>query len=86
MWGSFACPYCHKLLRVRRNFTMRILRLVLITGALFYLLTKVSHWVGQHTHITIFVSAATMGVIDEYLMRLLPAKIEPAVPGGFTTS
>ena len=34
----------------------------------------------------IFVTRETIALIDEYLMRLLPAKIESAVPGGFTAS
>ena len=33
-----------------------------------------------------FVTAGTIGLIDEYVMRLLPAKIDPAIPGGFTAS
>jgi len=44
MWGSFACPQCHKLLCIRRNFTIRILRLALITGVLFYFLAGLSGW------------------------------------------
>jgi hypothetical protein len=86
MWDSFPCPECHKLLRVRRNYTIRILRLALITAVLFYLLTEVSDWLKQHLRIGIFVTAGTIGLIDEYVMRLLPAKIEPAAQGGFTAS
>ena len=86
MWGSFTCPNCHKLLRVRRNYPIRVLRLVLVTAVVFYLLAKISGWVSQHAHISIFVAAGTIGLIDEYLMRLLPAKIESAAPGGFTAS
>ena len=86
MWGSFTCPQCHKLLRVRRNYTARILRLALITPILLYLLAAVSAWLRLHLRISIFVSVATIGLIDEFLMRLLPANIEPAVPGGFIAS
>jgi hypothetical protein len=74
------------LLRVRRNFTIRILRLVLITAALLYLLAGISDWFRQHIHVSFFVTAGTIGFIDECVMRLLPAKIEPAVPGGFAVS
>jgi hypothetical protein len=31
----------------------------------------------------VFITAGTIGVIDEYVMRLLPAEIDPAIPGGF---
>jgi hypothetical protein len=44
MSGSFACPQCHKLLCIRRNFTIRILRLALITGVLIYFLAAISDW------------------------------------------
>jgi hypothetical protein len=86
MWGSFVCPNCHKLLRIRRNYLIRVLRLVLVSAVVFYLLAKISDWVSQHARIGIFVTAGTIGLIDEYLMRLLPAKIESAAPGGFTAS
>ena len=65
---------------------MRILRLVLITSILFYLLMNVSDWLKQHIRIGVFVTGATIGVIDEYVMRLFPAELEPAAPGGFTAS
>jgi hypothetical protein len=86
MWGSFSCPQCHKLLRVRRNFTIRILRLVLITGGMFYFLGGVSAWLRQHLHFSLFITAGTIGVADEYVMRLFPATIESALPGGFIAS
>jgi hypothetical protein len=31
------------------------------------------------------MTAGTIGVIDEYVMRLLPVKIDPAIPGGLIT-
>ncbi len=86
MWGSFPCPHCHKLLRIRKNYTIRILRLALITAVLLYLVVEISDWFRQHLGIGIFVTGGTIGLIDEYVMRLLPAKVEPAVPGGFTAS
>jgi hypothetical protein len=86
MWGSFVCPRCHKLLRVRRNFTIRVFRLALITAVLFYLLASISDWFREHIHATIFITAGTIGFLDECVMRLLPAKIEPAAPGGFIAS
>jgi transposase-like protein len=86
MWDSFPCAHCHKLLRVRRNYPVRIFRITLITVVLFYFLTKVSAFLGRYLRISLFISAATIGIIDEYVMRLLPAKIEPAAQGGFTAS
>jgi hypothetical protein len=86
MWGSFACPQCHRLLRVRRNFTIRILRLVVITVALVFLVEPTLHWLREHIGLGIFVTGGTSGVTDEYVMRLLPTRIESATPGGFATS
>jgi hypothetical protein len=77
MWASFACPQCHKLLCIRRNFTIRILRLALNTGILINLLAVISDWLRLHIRVTVFLSAATIGLVDEYVMRLLPAKIDP---------
>jgi hypothetical protein len=50
------------------------------------MLAAVSAWLRLHLRISIFVSVATIGLIDEFLMRLLPANIEPAVQGGFIAS
>jgi hypothetical protein len=86
MWGSFACPQCHKLLCIRRNFTIRILRLALITGVLIYFLAAISDWLRLHIRVTVFGAAGAVGLVDEYVMRLLPAKIDPAIPAGFTAS
>lgn len=86
MWDSFACPQCHKLLRVRRNYPMRIFRLTLITGVVFYFLTKVSALLRNYLRVGFFITAGTIGLIDEYVMRLLPAEIESAAQGGFTAS
>jgi hypothetical protein len=80
-WGSFACPKCHKLVRVRRNYAVRILRLGLITPVLLYLLVQISGWFQLHLRFTVFISAGSVGAIDEYVMRFLPAHIEPASPG-----
>jgi hypothetical protein len=65
---------------------MRILRLALITMLLVYLMPLISHWLRQHVPEGIFITAGTIGVLDEYAMRLLPAKVEPAAQGGFSTS
>jgi len=85
MWESFTCPRCHGLVRVRRNYGARILRLVAITAAIFYLLFYVSSWVRVHRGISLSVNLIAVGTIDEYAMRLLPAKLEPASPGGLIT-
>lgn len=47
------------------------------------MLAEISDWFRQHIHLGVFVTGGTIGVIDDYVMRLLPAKIEPAVPSGF---
>jgi hypothetical protein len=60
--------------------------LAAITVALFYLLTRVSAWFGQHLHVSLFTSAGTIGFVDEFVMRLLPATIESAAPGGLIAS
>jgi hypothetical protein len=40
-----------------------------------------------YSYLRFFLEAgATIAVLDEYVMRLLPAKVESAVPGGFTAS
>ena len=62
------------------------MRLVFVTAVVFYLLAKISDWMSHHARVGIFVTRETIALIDEYLMRLLPAKIESAVPGGFTAS
>jgi transposase-like protein len=86
MWDSFPCSHCHKLLRVRRNYPVRIFRITLITVVLFFFLTKVSAFAGKYLRISFAISAGMIGLIDEYVMRLLPAKIESAAQGGFTAS
>jgi len=78
MWGSFTCPWCHKMLRIRRNYPIRILRLALIGGALVYLLSQISDWFKLHIPASVLFSFGTISVIDEFVMRLLPAQIEPA--------
>jgi len=77
MWGSFTCPQCHKMIRIRRNYLIRILRLALIYGVLAYLLTEISNWFRLHAPVSILVFGG-VALIDEFVMRLLPAKIEPA--------
>jgi transposase-like protein len=86
MWDSFPCSHCHKLLRVRRNYPIRIFRLTLITVVVFYFLTKVSALLRNYLRVGFVITAGTIGIVDEYMMRLLPAKIEPAAQGGFTAS
>jgi len=86
MWGSFACPKCHKLLRVRRNYIVRVFRLALLTAAFCYLIAQISTWFRFHLKLGVFASIGTVAVIDEYVMRLMPAQIEPAMPGSITAS
>ena len=81
MWGSFTCPSCHKLVRVRRNYTARILRLGLTIPVLFLLLAKLSAWFRLHLRLSLGLSAGAAGALDEYLMRFMPIEIEPAMPG-----
>jgi hypothetical protein len=63
-----------------KNFTIRVLRLALITAVLFYLLASISDWFGEHIHATILLTAGTMGFFDECVMRLLPARLNLRYP------
>jgi len=103
MSGSFDCPHCHKLLRLRRNFTVRIMRLAFITALLAYCLIKISlffhfPWLSAFGYMSgagaysprgaarllavlVAIILLVVGFIDEYIMRLLPPKIDPAVDG-----
>jgi hypothetical protein len=72
MWGSFTCPQCHKMIRIRSNYTVRILRLALIAGVGIFL----TDWF--RLHVPVILVFLGVGLIDEFVMRLLPAKIEPA--------
>jgi hypothetical protein len=74
------------LLGIRRNFTIRILGLALVTGVLIYFLAVISNWLRLHIRVTAFGAAGAIGTVDEYVMRLFPVKIDPAIPGGFTAS
>jgi hypothetical protein len=86
MWDSFACPQCHKWLRVRRNYPARILRLVLYVAVLFavsYLIGFRNQRLERAVAITIVPAAA---LLEELVLRLLPAQIESAAPGGLIAS
>jgi len=61
---------------------MRIVRLAGITAVLFSLLWWASQWTHRHLGTGLIITAGTVGLVDEYLMRLFPAQIEPAGPGG----
>ena len=65
---------------------MRILRLAFITPLLFFLLVQISAWFKLHIRLVLAVSFGTVGLIDEYVMRLLPAEIEPRAAGGLGVS
>ncbi|HXR09697.1 MAG TPA: hypothetical protein VN792_02915, partial [Candidatus Acidoferrales bacterium] len=65
---------------------MRIVRLALITAVFSYGELQMSAWLRLHRDITIGVSIATIGLIDEWVTRLLPATIEPAGQGGFAAA
>jgi len=87
MWGSFNCPHCHKLLRVRRNFGLRILRLALIVAAAILLAECISDWVRRHAPIAFSIDITVVGLIEEWILRfLLPTKIEPAAPGSLASA
>ena len=86
MYGSFNCPGCGRLLRVRRNFPMRILRLALTVPVLMWVLVEISDWFKLHLHLTFAFSAASIGAMDEYVMRLFPVNIEPGASGGLGVS
>jgi len=80
MWDSFACPFCHKLLRVRRNYPARIFRLFLIgvlTVAVLYLVGLR----GPRLRLAIELAVLPAATISEQLfLYLLPARIESAAP------
>jgi len=72
MWGSFACPQCHKLLASEETLPIRILRLALITGVMFYFLGGIRLGCGN-IFISHFHHSWNDCVADEYAMRLFPA-------------
>jgi len=63
-----------------------MLRLALITGVMFYFLGGISAWLRQHFHFGIFITAGTIGVADEYAMRLFPAQLSPLYLAVFIAS
>ena len=89
MSNSFACPHCHKWLRVRRNYGARLARIAAIYIALlivtFWLQGRLSD-TSPLKHISFRVDASAMLVvvaaIDEAIMWLLPRQIEPAGQSG----
>jgi hypothetical protein len=82
--SPFPCPRCRQSLRVRRNYALRILRLGLIAPVMIYLAGHVASTFNIHIQLRIF-SPVEIGVIDEFLMRFLPAKLEPEFPGSLIT-
>ena len=85
MWGPFPCPHCRKMVRVRRNYLLRLLRLLIIMATLFFVMIKLSNLVRAHIGMFLTITAGTVAGIHEYIMRLFPATIEPA-PGGLGVS
>jgi len=80
LWHSFACPKCHKWIRVRRNYPARILRLFLVavlTAAALYLAGLREETLERAVVFTVVPVAA---VAEEAFLHLLPAKIESAAP------
>ena len=88
MWDSFACPQCHKWLRVRRNYGARLARIAAISIVLiiaaFWMGGRLSQISGKHINFKIDASliVIVVAVIDEAIMWLLPKRIEPAGQGG----
>jgi hypothetical protein len=82
MWHPFACPKCHKWLRVRRNYTARIMRLfltaVLVAAALYLAGLREPIHLGRTVIIAVIpISAA----LEQGFLYLLPARIESATAG-----
>jgi len=65
---------------------MRIVRLASLTVGLAVAAYMISSWLRLHVRLDIVASGATIGSIDEFVLRLLPAHIEAANPGGLAIS
>ena len=74
------------MLRMRRNYTIRVFRLAGITFACYLGLLYISQWFRLHAGSSVMVIGATVAAIDEFVMRRLPGELEAAVPGGFLAS
>jgi hypothetical protein len=80
LWDAFACPKCHKWVRVRRNYVARIIRLFLFAG-----LTAVALYLaemrGQRLTRAIEISVIPVAaVLEQAFLYLMPAHIESATP------
>jgi uncharacterized paraquat-inducible protein A len=79
LFGTFNCPQCGRLLRVRRNYAARILRLLLIS--LVVLLIAAYLWT-QYGGLRLgLVSLAAIGGIEGVILQFLPTHLEPGIPG-----
>lgn len=74
------------MLRMRRNYTIRVFRLGGITLVVLLGLTYISQWFRLHARFSAMVIGGTVAAVDEYVMRRLPGDLEAAVPGGFLAS
>jgi len=89
MWDSFACPSCHKWLRVRRNYGARLARiaaiLAVLMGAVIWIRGRLPDTL-PIKHIDLRIDAAAIGAavaaVDEGILWLLPKHIEPAGQSG----
>jgi predicted RNA-binding Zn-ribbon protein involved in translation (DUF1610 family) len=79
MWGTFNCPQCGKLLKVRRNYAARILRLLVIS--LVVSLIAIYLWAEYGGLKLGLVSLTVIGGIEGVILQLLPVHLEPAAPG-----
>jgi predicted RNA-binding Zn-ribbon protein involved in translation (DUF1610 family) len=84
MWGTFNCPQCGRLLRVRRNYAARILRLVVISLVVW--LIAIYLWASYGGLQLGLVSLAVIGAIEAVILQLLPIHLEPGAPGGLGIS
>lgn len=78
LWGTFNCPQCGKLLRVRRNYAARILRLVFIS--LIVWLTGIYLWAEYDGLKLGLVTLTFIGVVEGVILEFLPIHLE--IPGG----
>jgi hypothetical protein len=78
LWATFNCPQCGKLLRLRRNYTARLLRLLFISLAVW--LVGIYIWATYDGLKLGLVTLTFIGVVEGTILEFLPTRLE--IPGG----
>ncbi len=78
LWATFNCPQCGKLLRVRRNYVARILRLLFISLAAVLIAGYL--WAEYDGLKLGLVTLTFIGVVEAAILEFLPLHLE--IPGG----